>query len=130
MTEFEKWNSFIMRLADVYLPITPQEKERLQAELSVIEKTNSAKLFQSIYDTWQSLLLNDVHCYLTGEAKKWFIFYFLDMIRENPLEKEMPNCALSKITFVVPKKRQEKAKRYTSIRGLPDVFEMEIEQDS
>lgn len=120
-----------MQLADVYLPITPQEKERLQAELSVIEKTNGANLFQAIYDTWQALFLNGVRCYLTGEAEKWFIFYFFDMIRENPLEKEMPNCALSKATFVVPKNWQEKAKRYISAWNLPEgAFEMGMEQDS
>lgn len=131
MTAFEKLNGFIMQLADVYLPITPQEKERLQAELTLIEKTGYAQLFQAIYDTWQSLFVNGVRCYLTGEAEKWYTFYFLDMIRENPLEREAPTSVLSKVTFVVPKNRQEKAKRYASSWSLPKgMFEMEIEQDS
>lgn len=104
MTAFEKWNGFIMQLADLYLPITPQEKERLQAELSVIEKTNSANLFQAIYDAWHLLKLKGIPAYITGKAEKWFIFYFLDIVRENPIERELPSQVPSKITFVIMKK--------------------------
>ncbi len=104
MTTFEKWNGFIMQLAEVYLPITPQEKERLQAELSVIEKTNSVNLFQTIYDAWHLFKLRGIHTYITGEAKKWFIFYFLDMVRENPIGSELPLQVPSKVNFVTVKK--------------------------
>lgn len=104
MTAFEKWNGFIMQLAEVYLPITPQEKERLQAEFSVIEKTNSANLFQAIYDAWYLFKLRGIHTYITGDAEKWFIFYFLDMVRKNPIESELPLQVPSRMNFVTVKK--------------------------
>lgn len=107
MTAFEKWKGFILGLADVYLPITPQGRERLQAELFVIEKTNSAEVFQAIYDAWHLLKIKGIHSYITGEAEEWFIFYFLDMVRENPIEREVPTQIPSKVTFVM----EEKAKK-------------------
>ena len=60
MTAFEKWKRFIEHLVDVYLIVTPQEKERLQAELSVIEKTNCAEIFQAIYDAWHSIKIKGI----------------------------------------------------------------------
>ena len=104
MTAFEKWNGFILGLADVYLPITPQGRERLQAELSVIEKTNGAEVFQAIYDAWHILNIKGIHSYITGVAEEWFIFYFLDMVRENPIESELPLQVPSKVNFVTVKK--------------------------
>ena len=104
MTAFEKWKGFIEHLVDVYLIVTPQEKERLQAELSVIEKTNSAEVFQAIYDAWHLLKIKGIQSYITGEAEKWFIFHFLDMVRENPRGSELPLHVPSKVTFVIIKK--------------------------
>lgn len=106
MTAFEKWKGFILGLADVYLPITPQGRERLQAELSVIEKTNSAEVFQAIYDAWHLLKIKGIQSYITGEAEEWFIFYFLDMVRENPIEREVPTQIPSKITVVIEKNKR------------------------
>ena len=120
MTAFEKWKGFILGLADVYLPITPQGKERLQAELYVIEKTNSAEVFQAIYDAWLLLIINGIRSYITGEAEEWFIFYFLDMVRENPIEREVPTQIPSKITFVIPQREKEKAKRVALTWRLPE----------
>ena len=120
MTAFEKWKGFILGLADVYLPITPQGRERLQAELSVIEKTNSVEVFQAIYDAWLLLIINGIRSYITGEAEEWFIFYFLDMVRENPIEREVPTQIPSKITFVIPQREKEKAKRVALTWRLPE----------
>lgn len=120
MTAFEKWKGFILGLADVYLPITPQGREGLQAELFVIEKTNSAEVFQAIYDAWLLLIINGIRSYITGEAEEWFIFYFLDMVRENPIEREAPTQIPSKITFVIPQREKEKAKRVALTWGLPE----------
>ena len=106
MTAFEKWKGFILGLADVYLPITPQGKERLQAELSVIERMNGAEVFQAIYDAWLLLIINGIRSYITGEAEEWFIFYFLDMVRENPIEREVPTQIPSKITVVIEKNKR------------------------
>ena len=120
MTAFEKWKGFILGLADVYLPITPQGRERLQAELFVIEKTNSAEVFQAIYDAWLLLIINGIRSYITGEAEEWFIFYFLDMVRKNPIEREVPTQIPSKITFVIPQGEKEKAKRVALTWRLPE----------
>ena len=120
MTAFEKWKGFILGLADVYLPITPQGRERLQAELFVIEKTNSAEVFQAIYDAWHLLKIKGIHSYITGEAEEWFVFYFLDMVRENPIEREVPTQIPSKITFVIPQGEKEKAKRVALTWKLPE----------
>ena len=120
MTAFEKWNGFILGLADVYLPIAPQGRERLQAELSVIEKTNSAEVFQAIYDAWLLLIINGIRSYITGVAEEWFVFYFLDMVRENPIEREVPTQIPSKITFVIPQREKEKAKRVALTWRLPE----------
>ena len=120
MTAFEKWNGFILGLADIYLPIAPQGRERLQAELSVIEKTNGAEVFQAIYDAWLLLIINGIRSYITGEAEEWFIFYFLDMVRENPIEREVPTQIPSKITFVIPQREKEKAKRVALTWRLPE----------
>ena len=119
MTAFEKGNGFIEQLIYFECP-ADNEKSRLRAELALIEKTNSAELFQAIYDTSMSLLVNGIHCYLTGEAEQWFIFYFLDMICENPLEKEMPSGALSKGTFVIPQEAKEQFKRFAAAVKLPE----------
>ncbi len=100
MTAFKKWESFVMQLADVYLPIAPQEKERLQAELSVIEKVGCAERFQAVYNEWQLLEIKGEHCYLTGEAENWFVFYFLDMTRNNPMGNKLPHRAPLKTTFI------------------------------
>ena len=125
MTAFEKWNGFILGLAEVYLPITPQGRERLQAELFVIEKTNSAEVFQAIYDAWLFLIINGIRSYITGEAEEWSIFYFLDMVRENPIEREVPTQIPSKITFVIPQGEKEKAKRVALTWRLPEnTYEM------
>ena len=107
MTAFEKWKRFIEHLVDVYLIVTPQEKERLQAELSVIEKTNCAEIFQAIYDAWHSIKIMGFHSYITGEAEEWFIFHFLDMVRESPIEREIPTQIPSKITFVIEGKAKK-----------------------
>ena len=120
MTAFEKWKCFILGLADVYLPITPQGKERLRAELALIEKTNSAEVFQAIYDAWLLLIINGIRSYITGEAEEWFVFYFLDMVRENPIEREVPTQIPSKITFVIPQREKEKAKRVALTWRLPE----------
>ena len=79
----------------------------MRAELALIETTNSAEYFQSIYDAWLLLIINGIRSYITGEAEEWFIFYFLDMVRENPIEREVPTQIPSKITFVM----EEKAKK-------------------
>ena len=120
MTAFEKWNGFILGLADVYLPIAPQGRERLRAELALIEKTNSAEYFQAVYDAWLLLIINGIRSYITGEAEEWFIFYFLDMVRENPIEREVPTQIPSKITFVIPQGEKEKAKRVALTWKLPE----------
>ena len=104
MTAFEKWSGFLLQLAEVYLPIAPQEKERLEAELSVLEKENGAELFQAIYDAWHLLKIKGVHSYIQGEAEEWFTFYFLGMAGENPIKKEMPTKVPIKITLVIEKK--------------------------
>ena len=101
MKEFEKWKVFIENLADNYIVLTDKEQERLNAELSMIEKAKNADFFQKIYDTWHLMKLYNIRAYLTGEAEQWFIFYFLDMVRESPIEKEIPTYALSKVTFNV-----------------------------
>ncbi|MBQ7912184.1 MAG: hypothetical protein IJ308_00355 [Clostridia bacterium] len=107
MTALEKWKGFIQGLVDVYLIVTPQEEERLQAELSVIEKTDSAEVFQAIYDAWHLLSIKGIHSYITGEAEEWFIFHFLDMVRESPIEREIPTQIPSKITFVIEGKAKK-----------------------
>lgn len=119
MTAFEKWNGFIEQLIYFECP-ADNEKSRLRAELALIEKTNSAEYFQAVYNINQSLFLNDNRCYLTGEAEEWFIFYFLDMVRENPIEREMPTQIPSKITFVIPQREKEKAKRVALTWRLPE----------
>lgn len=119
MTAFEKWNGFIEQLIYFECP-TDNEKSRLQAELSVIEKTNSAEVFQAIYDAWQILNIKGIHGYITGEAEEWFIFYFLDMVRENPIEQELSTQIPSKITFVIPQGEKEKAKRVALTWRLPE----------
>ena len=84
MKEFEKWNGFIEQLIHFECP-ADNEKARLRAELSLIEKQKNADFFQKIYDTWHSMKLYNIRAYLTGEAEQWFIFYFLDMVRESPI---------------------------------------------
>ena len=111
MKEFEKWNGFIEQLIHFECP-ADNEKARLRAELSLIEKQKNADFFQKIYDTWHVMNLHGMHSYLTGEAEQWYIFYFLDMIRESPIEKEIPTCALSKVTFNVSKGLKERAKLF------------------
>ena len=110
MTAFKKWKGFIEQLIYFECP-ADNEKLRLRAEISVIEKTNSAEVFQAIYDAWLLLIINGIRSYITGEAEEWFVFYFLDMVRENPIEREVPTQILSKITFVIPQGEKEKAKR-------------------
>ena len=105
MTDFEKWSGFIMRLAH-FECVTGAELERLKAELSVIQKTGSAELFQSTYNSWQSLYANGFRGYITGDAERWFVFYFLSMTRENPIEKEIPEGVFSKVVFVMERKEQ------------------------
>ena len=109
MTAFEKWKGFIEQLIYFECP-ADNEKSRLRAELALIEKTNSAELFQAIYDAWLLLIINGIRSYITGEAEEWFIFYFLDMVRENPIEREVPTQIPSKITFVIPQGTEEKTK--------------------
>ena len=100
MTAFEKWKSFILQLIYFECP-ADNEKSRLRAELALIEKTNSVEVFQAIYDAWLLLIINGIRSYITGEAEEWFVFYFLDMVRENPIEREVPTQIPSKITFVM-----------------------------
>ena len=119
MTAFEKWNGFIEQLIYFECP-ADNEKSRLRAELSVIEKTNSAEVFQAIYDAWLLLIINGIRSYITGEAEEWFVFYFLDMVRENPIEREVPTQIPSKITFVIPQREKEKAKRVALTWRLPE----------
>ena len=59
MTAFEKWNGFIEQLIYFECP-ADNEKSRLQAELALIEKTNSAEVFQAIYDAWLLLIINGI----------------------------------------------------------------------
>jgi len=103
MTAFEKWNGFIEQLIYFECP-ADNEKSRLQAELSVIENINGAEVFQAIYDAWLLLIINGIRSYITGEAEQWFVFYFLDMARENPIKRELPMQIPSKITFVMEEK--------------------------
>ena len=119
MTAFEKWNGFIEQLIYFECP-ADNEKSRLQAELALIEKTNSAEVFQAIYDAWLLLIINGIRSYITGEAEECFIFYFLDMVRENPIEREVPTQIPSKITFVIPQGEKEKAKRVALTWKLPE----------
>ena len=119
MTAFEKWKGFIEQLIYFECP-ADNEKSRLQAELSVIEKTNGAEVFQAIYDAWLLLIINGIRSYITGEAEEWFVFYFLDMVRENPIEREVPTQIPSKITFVIPQRKNEKAKRVALTWRLPE----------
>ncbi len=119
MTAFKKWNGFIEQLIYFECP-TDNEKSRLQAELSVIEKTNGAEVFQAIYDAWHILNIKGIHSYITGVAEEWFIFYFLDMVRENPIEQELSTQIPSKITFVIPQGEKEKAKRVALTWRLPE----------
>ncbi len=127
MTAFEKWNGFIEQLIYFECP-ADNEKSRLQAELALIEKTGCAQLFQAIYNTWQSLLVNGVRGFLTGGAEAWDIFRFLDMTRENSLGKEMSTGGLSKVTFVVPQEAKEKAERFALAWKLPkNTYEIVVE---
>ena len=124
MTAFEKWKGFIEQLIYFECPAN-NEKSRLQAELSVIENINGAEVFQAIYDAWHILNIKGVHSYITGEAEQWFIFYFLDMARENPIHRELPTQIPSKITFVIPRGAKEKAKRVALTWRLPEnTYEM------
>ena len=124
MTAFEKWNGFIEQLIYFECP-ADNEKSRLRAELALIEKTNSAEYFQAVYDAWLLLIINGIRSYITGEAEEWFIFYFLDMVRENPIEREVPTQIPSKITFVIPQGGKEKAKRVALTWRLPEnTYEM------
>ena len=118
MTAFEKWNGFIEQLIYFECP-ADNEKSRLRAELSVIEKTNSAEVFQAIYDAWLLLIINGIRSYITGEAEEWFVFCFLDMVRENPIEREVPTQIPSKITFVISQDAKEKTKRVALTWRLP-----------
>jgi hypothetical protein len=102
MKEFEKWNGFIEELIYFDCP-ADNEKARLRAELALIEKQKNADFFQKIYDTWHLMNLQGIHSYLTGEAENWYIFYFLDMIRQNPIDDTVPKT-LSKVTFHIDKK--------------------------
>ena len=86
--------------------VTGAELERLKAELSVIQKTGSAELFQSTYNSWQALYVNGFRGYITGDAERWFVFYFLSMTRENPIEREIPDGVFSKVAFVMERKEQ------------------------
>ena len=114
MTAFEKWKGFIEQLIYFECPAN-NEKSRLQAELSVMENINGAEVFQAIYDAWHILNIKGVHSYITGEAEQWFIFYFLDMARENPINRELPTQIPSKI----------KAKRVALTWRLPEnTYEM------
>ena len=117
MTAFEKWNGFIEQLIYFECP-ADNEKSRLRAELALIEKTNSAEYFQAIYDAWLLLIINGIRSYITitGESEEWFIFYFLDMVRENSIKRELPTQIPSKITFVIPQGEKEKAKRCEPFR--------------
>jgi hypothetical protein len=125
MTAFEKWNGFIEQLIYFECP-TDNEKSRLQAELSVIEKTNGAEVFQAIYDAWHILNIKGIHSYITGEAEEWFIFYFLDMVRENSIKRKLPTQIPSKTTFVIPQGAKEKANRVALTWRLPEnTYEME-----
>ena len=119
MTAFKKWNGFIEQLIYFECPAN-NEKLRLRAELSVIEKTNGAEVFQTIYDAWLLLIINGIRSYITGVAEEWFVFYFLDMVRENPIEREVPTQIPSKITFVIPQREKEKAKRVALTWRLPE----------
>ncbi len=101
--EFEKWKSFIEELADNYIAITDKEEKRLDDELFMIDEKRNADFFQKIYDTWHLMNLHGIHSYLTGEAEKWYMFYFLDMIRKNPIDNKCPKT-LSKVTFHIDKK--------------------------
>ena len=119
MTAFKKWKGFIEQLIYFECP-ADNEKSRLQAELALIEKTNSAEVFQAIYDAWLLLIINGIRSYIMGEADKWFVFYFLDMVRENPIEREVPTQIPSKITFVIPQGTEEKTKRVALMWRLPE----------
>ena len=119
MTMFEKWKGFIEQLIYFECP-ADNEKSRLRAELALIEKTNSAEVFQAIYDAWLLLIINGIRSYITSEAEERFIFYFLDMVRENPIEREVPTQIPSKITFVIPQREKEKAKRVALSWRLPE----------
>ena len=110
VTAFKKWKGFIEQLIYFECP-ADNEKSRLRAELALIEKTNSAEYFQTIYDAWLLLIINGIRSYITGEAEEWFVFYFLDMVRENPIEREVPTQIPSKITFVISQDAKEKTKR-------------------
>ena len=103
MTAFEKWKGFIEQSIYFECP-ADNEKSRLRAELALIETTNSAEYFQAIYDAWLLLIINGIRSYITGEAEQWFVFYFLDMARENPIKRELPTQIQSKITFVMEEK--------------------------
>ena len=119
MTAFEKWKGFIEQLIYFECP-ADNEKSRLRAELALIEKTNSAEVFQAIYDAWLLLIINGIRSYITGEAEEWFIFYFLDMARGNPIERGLPKQIPSKITFVIPQREKEKATRVALTWRLPE----------
>ena len=119
MTAFKKWKGFIEQLIYFECP-ADNEKSRLQAELALIEKANSAEYFQTIYDAWLLLIINGIRSYIMGEAEEWFVFYFLDMVRENPIEREVPTQIPSKITFVIPQGEKEKAKRVALTWRLPE----------
>ena len=101
--EFEKWKSFIEELADNYIDITDKEVKRLDDELFMIDEKRNADFFQKIYDAWHVMNLHGIHSYLTGKAEQWYIFYFLDMIHQNPINEKVPKT-LSKVTFHIDKK--------------------------
>ena len=99
-TAFESWRGFILQLVHFECP-TEGERERIDAELAVIERTDCAKSFQAVHTAWQSLYVNGFRGYVTGDAEKWYLFYFLGMTEKNPIDGEVPASPLCAVSFVM-----------------------------
>ena len=99
-TAFESWRGFILQLAYFECP-TERERERIEAELAVIEQTDCAKSFQAVHAAWQNLYVNGFRGCVTGDAEKWYLFYFLGMTEKNPIDGEVPVSPLCEVAFVM-----------------------------
>ena len=68
--------------------LTSQQKQRLEEELSVVNKTNAAGVFLRFHDTMSALKLYGAVC--NGIMHCSFLCYILGLTKVNPLDYKLP----------------------------------------
>ena len=115
--DFQQLEEKIKEKQQEIKPLTDKEKERIQLELDIIKKTNTAKVFL-LYDGMMSRL-KEVGAVFHGMMHCSYVCYLLGLTKVNPLHYRLPferyytekRRVLPLLNIAVPKGKKETALR-------------------